>query len=491
MTLRTVRGKIVANSALIVVLLAGASLYSGFASLELDQSVEALFRNNLTMENYQNLLDQTQTSLTEYLRTKSSDSLKDFIRNSTQLSDRASLLNENIVADQSLLLQRDLSRVFETYLAVAQAGIEAKRGRDTIVYAQNFETASREAGYARILISDLKNQFLSQSLETFSYYRSLIPGVLFSNAALILAATFLAFGLLLSYSRALTEPLSRLAEAAAAMGKGEFRTAIPHVNSKDEIGTLARSFAQMQEGVRDSFENLQTRVEVERKLYEERMQVLELNHRLKDAELLALQTQINPHFLFNTLSAGIGLAGAEDASRTSAFLENLSGFIRYTLTPTSRFVPISDEMDCLDRYIWLLKLRFEDRFAFLVEIDEEIRQVEVPAMILQPLVENSIGHGLSDYESGGVVVIRGYWEDNMAVLSVWDNGIGMEPIEVESVVREALDPDPSSSGGIGLRNVIRRIQLSTNGSGRVEIQNRNAVGLEVRILLPSVRGNEA
>jgi len=480
--LGTVRGKIVANSALILVLMAAASLYSGFASLELSRSVAVLFQNNLAMERLQNSLDQTEASFSEYLRTKSSDSLKDFIKVSTRLTDLSRGLNRDIYADDILLLQRDLFRAFDTYLKVAEGGVQAKRGRDIPGYAERFETAGRYARSVRTLIADLKARFLSQSLEAFSLYQSFIPGVLLSNAALVLAATLLGFSLLLRYSRRLTDPLSRLAEAALAVGRGDYQTSIPSLDSRDEIGTLAGTFSRMQKSVRQSFLDLHARAEVEKTLLEERMRVLELNHRLKDAELLALQTQINPHFLFNTLSAGIELAGAEEAHRTSAFLENLAVFIRYALTPPDRLVAIADEIECVNRYIWLLTLRFRDRFTFDVGIDERILRFEVPALILQPLVENSVGHGLADRESGGRVLVRGSWESGEAVLTVTDNGVGMSKDEIEGLQSDTDTGSPIH--GIGLRNVIRRIQLSTNGRGKVELRTGPSGGLEVRIRLP-------
>jgi len=482
MKLGTVRGKIVANSALILVLMAAASLYSGFASLELSRSVEVLFQNNLAMEQLQDSLDQTEASFSEYLRTKSSDSLKDFIKVSTRLTDQSRNLNPDVYADEILLLQRDLSRAFDTYLKVAEGGVQAKRGRDIPGYAERFETAGRHARSVRILITDLKSRFLSQSLGAFSLYQRFIPGVLWSNAALVLAATLLGFSLLLRYSRRLTDPLARLAEAALAVGRGDYQTSIPSLDSRDEIGTLAGTFSGMQQSVRRSFLDLHTRAEVEKTLLEERMQVLELNHRLKDAELLALQTQINPHFLFNTLSAGIELAGAEDAHRTSAFLENLAVFIRYALTPPDRFVAIADEIECVNRYIWLLTLRFRERFAFDVGIDERILALEVPALILQPLVENAVGHGLADREAGGTVTVRGRWEGDEAILTVRDNGVGMSDDEIAAVQSDTDLASPIH--GIGLRNVIRRIQLSTNGLGRVELESSVTGGLEVRIRLP-------
>jgi len=177
------------------------------------------------------------------------------------------------------------------------------------------------------------------------------------------------------------------------------------------------------------------------------------------------------------------LAGSEEASRTEDFLQNLAVFIRYALTPPERFVLVSDEIECVKRYVWLLRLRFGQRFTFDVQVDDRILGVEVPALILQPLVENSVGHGLADWETGGVVTVRGTWEAGRAVLSVRDNGVGMGAGERRAVLAEAEDFDQSPGHGIGLRNVIRRIHLSTNGRGKVELLSPGE-GLEVRVLLP-------
>jgi sensor histidine kinase YesM len=221
------------------------------------------------------------------------------------------------------------------------------------------------------------------------------------------------------------------------------------------------------------------------------MQVLELNHRLKDAELLALQTQINPHFLFNTLSAGIELAGGEDATRTSSFLENLAVFIRYSLNPPGRLVAVADEVECVNRYLWLLQLRFRDRFSFDVQVDEGVLAFEIPALILQPLVENAVGHGLADRETGGRISVRGEREGSGALLTVRDNGVGMPAADRAAILAEAKDAEPHPRGGIGLRNVIRRIHLSTNGRGTVELRGGEGEGLEVRVHLPGAEGGLA
>ena len=211
--------------------------------------------------------------------------------------------------------------------------------------------------------------------------------------------------LIVRFSYKLTGPLSKLAEAARAVGRGEYDHELPLPETGDEIGTTAAAFSSMQASVRSAIEELKSKAEVEKNLMEERMRVLDMSHKLKDAELLALQTQINPHFLFNTLSAGMQLALSEEADRTSDFLDNLAAFIRYVLKPPSRSVWISDEIECVERYIWLLRLRFGERYRFEVSADEAVLSVETPALLLQPLVENAVAHGLKDREEGGWVKV--------------------------------------------------------------------------------------
>jgi two-component system, sensor histidine kinase YesM len=490
MILGTVRGKIIANSALVLLVLSLATLYTGLASSELARSVDFLFRNNRRMESIRRLLDSTEAGLGGYLTAKSSDSLKDYIRFSTKLADEGRKLNHEIIQDESLLLQRNLAGIIDNYLEATEICVAAKRGRDVAGYTAGFEDSERSAEIARFLIDRIDRIFLSESLGAYSGFSAQISAVIVSNALLVVAACLMSLMLLVRFSYKLTGPISRLAEAARAVGRGEYGYELPAPASSDEIGTMTIAFSSMQLSVRRAFEELKEKSEVEKRLMEERMRVLELDHRLKDAELLALQTQINPHFLFNTLSAGMQLALSEDADRTADFLDNLAAFIRYTLKPPARSVRVADEIECVERYIWLLRLRFGERYRFELTVDEDILQVETPALVIQPLVENAVAHGLRDQAEGGVVRIGARLQGEIALLSVEDTGAGMSEEEVERVRREGTSDDAivdgeQQQGGIGLRNVIRRVSLATGGKGTVELRSSRGEGTSVRISLPA------
>jgi sensor histidine kinase YesM len=178
------------------------------------------------------------------------------------------------------------------------------------------------------------------------------------------------------------------------------------------------------------------------------------------------------------------LALVEDADRTADFLDKLATFIRYVLKPPARSVRVSDEIECVERYIWLLRLRFGERYRFELSVDEEVLRVETPALLLQPLVENAVTHGLRDREEGGEVRIAARLEGEYALLSVEDTGDGMSEEEISRVTREGSSDEGIYEGGIGLRNVIRRVALATGGRGRVELESSPGAGTSVRIVLP-------
>jgi sensor histidine kinase YesM len=183
------------------------------------------------------------------------------------------------------------------------------------------------------------------------------------------------------------------------------------------------------------------------------------------------------------------LAMSEGADQTSEFLDKLAMFIRYALKSPSRSVRVADEIECVERYIWLLRLRFRERFAFEVFADDEVLSVETPALVLQPLVENAVGHGLKDREQGGAVRISARLVDGEALLTVEDTGDGMSAEEIDKALREDEEGreahEAAREHGIGLRNVIRRVSLATGEQGRVELESVLGSGTTVRIRLPA------
>lgn len=484
MILNTVRGRIISHSVLILLIMMLATIYTGLTTFTLTNSVSVLFSNNLILKDLRETLAQTDANLTAYLTSKSSDALKDYIRNSTRLTEISRRLNRDIRDDESLLLQRDLVRVVEHYLTETESCVAAKRGRDVQAYSAAYDESRKTVDIIRYLAEQTERVFIADSLTAFTGFRSSVPATVATNAILVIAASLFSFMLMIQYSYTLTEPITVLATAARAVGRGEYDARLPALDRSDEIGVMAAAFSTMRENVHKAFDELKSKAEIEKNLMEERMVVLDMEHRLKDAELMALQSQINPHFLYNTLSAGIGIAWSEKADRTSKFLEDLAAFIRYSLKPTFRMVRVGEEIECARRYINLIQARFGERYRFTIMADPETLEIQTPALLLQPLIENAITHGLGKKEEGGEVRISVRATGTGTFLSVSDDGEGMTVREIGQALGDEAEGENAKRRGIGLMNVKRRVTLSTNGEGSVDIESTPGSGTTVCIRLP-------
>ena len=214
-------------------------------------------------------------------------------------------------------------------------------------------------------------------------------------------------------------------------------------------------------------------VRIEHKLEEQSRLLLE-------ARLDALQRQINPHFLFNTLNSIASLIRSKpDLARE--MIVKLSHILRVLLRDRDAFVPLSEELDFTDDYLDIECVRFGDKLKVVKEISDDTLNIIVPSMLLQPLIENSIKHGLEPRISGGTVTLRSRVDEGRLLLEIEDDGVGIEPggpttAPVSGLVREG--------SGIGMRNVRERIQVLYGDEANVDIVSRPGRGTRVSLRMP-------
>ena len=214
-------------------------------------------------------------------------------------------------------------------------------------------------------------------------------------------------------------------------------------------------------------------VRIERKLEEQTRLLLE-------ARLDALQRQINPHFLFNTLNSIASLIRSEPELAREMIVK-LGRILRTLLRERDAFVALEEELAFTDDYLDIEVVRFGDKLRVVKEITEEALHLEVPSMLLQPLIENSIKHGLEPRLHGGTVTLRGRVVAGELLLEVEDDGVGIAP-------ERAVEPGsvPADGMGIGMRNVRERLEVLYGGRGEVEVISRPGRGTRVRLLLPAL-----
>ena len=217
-------------------------------------------------------------------------------------------------------------------------------------------------------------------------------------------------------------------------------------------------------------------IRIERKLEEQ-------SRLLMEARLDALQRQINPHFLFNTLNSITSLVRSKPELAREMIVK-LANILRVLLKDREAFVPFSEELAFTDDYLDIEVVRFGEKLQVVKEIAEETLAVLVPSMLLQPLIENSIKHGLEPRIGGGTVTLRSRMlSDGRLLLEVEDDGIGMDA-EHDGTTR------PGSGGGIGMRNVRERMEVMYGKAAEVEMVSRPGRGTKVTLVMPMVEPGE-
>lgn len=202
-----------------------------------------------------------------------------------------------------------------------------------------------------------------------------------------------------------------------------------------------------------------------------------------EAQLAALRAQINPHFLFNTLTT-IGYLIQSSPEKALSTLIRLTELLRAVLRSTDEFIPLSDEIKLVQTYLDIEKARFEERLQTCIEVPADLERIKIPSLILQPLVENAIKHGISKSKTGGEVKISAKRiiqnSQDFLLLTVSDNGYGFD----ESDLRK------SGRKGIGLANIEQRLKNYYKGKAELRIETKKQVGTKAQIILPIAYKND-
>lgn len=210
----------------------------------------------------------------------------------------------------------------------------------------------------------------------------------------------------------------------------------------------------------------------------------ELEKEYKSCQLKALQSQMNPHFLFNVLSSISSLALIEDAPRTQDVIYNLSNILRYTLKKANKIVMLEEELDYVNSYLKLQKIRFADRLNYEININTNINKLKIPFMVVQTFVENSIVHGLENKENGGTIKV--YSKDNGERLTICieDNGTGISREKLNELNQELELKYGNDIDRIGINNVNKRMAHYYGEDYEISIESKIRKGTLVKIIIP-------
>lgn len=328
-----------------------------------------------------------------------------------------------------------------------------------------------------------KNQILFQVFQknyNLSAYSLMSESILEKNQKtltrnLILIACITSAIMVLLYfyvTRSLTEPLEKLMETIARIRFGETTLRVAY-QAEDEIGRLGTEFNTML----DEIESLIGQQ------YEDKLLI-------NKAEYKALQAQINPHFLYNTLDTMSSIASIQNCETVSNLCQSLSNIFRYSLNIKHPYSTVGREIVHLKNYIFVMNVRMRDEVKYQFDIDEEVLSDTIPRISIQPLVENAINHGLKNKHGEKYIRIKASRQEGLLRIIVEDNGVGMNAEEMNRRLKENDRDFVEEGSSIGLMNINARLKMLYGPEYGLRIESRQGDGLCVILEVPAVKEEE-
>lgn len=459
----TIRQKVTVFTLILLI-----SLMTGYVSfflitLDFSKNFNEMFNQSIELKSLSSTIETFEMHLESYLNTKDSDSFIAYLDQYNVLNEKNEEFNIGLSHNKTELMVNNISNILDTYLIKSQEAIEFKRGRNTSKYIESFNNAKVLSGYINESIDEINSLEFSDNLQDYVLMSERISELKVVFMMMTIAIVMLSIVFIYDFTQKISVPIEVLSIHASEISKGNYDFELDTDGYYKEAEFLATTFSEMAISIKKYISDLKGNVETENKLRLTETENLKIQNLLKQAELTALQSQINPHFLFNTLNAGVQLANLEDAEKTGEFLYNLSSMFRYNIQSLENTVTLKDELRNVNNYYELMKVRFDDHLFITFEVDDSVNDILMPPLILQPIIENSLIHGFEDKEEAGIVEVSVKKTENGASISIKDNGKGIEENHLKRLVESEFDleEDEERTGhttGLGLGNVNQRLK---------------------------------
>ena len=299
------------------------------------------------------------------------------------------------------------------------------------------------------------------------------PQLFLFGLSLLLFAIFLMAFLNFRISARIADPIRRLEQSIKELESGREDVEIEEGGCY-EVQHLSRSVRSMVSTMRHPMDD-----------------IIHQESQKRRSELEVLQSQINPHFLYNTLDSVIWMTESGQQDEAIQMVTSLARFFRISLSKGKSIIPLTDELDHAKHYMNIQQIRFKNRFTSRIQAGADTEGLYTLKLIVQPILENAIYHGMANAEDDGLIQVSAYREGDALIVDVADNGLGMRPEVAASLLDEDRPEVRTSGSGIGVRNVHQRIRLTFGAGYGLTILSEPDEGTLVRIRLPALTREEA
>jgi two-component system sensor histidine kinase YesM len=368
------------------------------------------------------------------------------------------------------VIQRTLRTLRET---IDQVGIQIAQHR---TFEENQVLMERIREVSQLIEDNVQEYALFEVNRTQQQYQAMQSGLTrwaLGGLGMIGAAILFSMVAAWRISKSIYVPIKKLHDDTTTITRQDLEALVTDDNT-DEITALGLSFNLMVGKIKELLDAK-----------------IEEHEKLKKAELRALQAQINPHFLYNTLDTIIWMAEARRTDQVVELVRVLSRFFRITLSKGKDWITVREELEHVESYLAIQKVRYRDILDYRIDVPEALRDAMVLKLTLQPLVENALYHGIKNKRSGGTIVVRGcLLEGGLLQIQVEDNGIGMSRerlARIRALLDSAADDEGAAESGYGINNVNQRVKLYFGPEYGLAIESEDQRGTRVSLVVPLQR----
>ncbi len=476
--MNTIQKKIWTLASVVLLIMLSIWLAFTYYNQKTQNQYNDILQRYLIMNEVTSASQQVITDLNNYLLNPSLSNLEQINMSQEEIR-YAKYEVYNLVNVENEFALTNYINLIDSFIETTNRSLKFQSEEEVEASTKEFSEATRISTY----ISEMTLTVIDTELKTYDrFYREIIEqSDEFKKLGIWLLLLIIVFLLLLTYwfSLTITRPVQQLTKAANELSKGRFDRPIK-VDTNDEISFLAKTFDHMRININNLISEIQQKAQLEHELQQNKLL-------LQESQLRSLQSQINPHFLFNTLNTLSKKAYLEGAEETSDLLVSVAGLLRYNLKRLDRSVTIQEEVVVLQQYMEIQKARFTDRIDFHMDIDESCLHIQIPGLTLQPIVENAVIHAIEPKEDGGSIWFRVLDGIDAVTIEIEDDGVGMSEDKVTQILEERLVETEGHSTGIGFSNVVKRLRLFYSFEDVIHIDSTAGRGTKVVLKIPKTR----
>ena len=484
----TLKHKLSLYTAMVILIMASSAVFNVWVMDFTLDGFDKILSDNSRCNDFQQAMELEIDAFESYVRERTEEHWEEYILSCvrTERCIRALPFQYSSIGEERYARTWNIKNSYEAYSVFREQILkmnEEESGYITSLY-RVYDIQDYLKDYARRLVQVT----LSKGNETYQRQVPVFYNIPYLILAVSLCLTVMAIVLTRLLSNTLIQPVVKLAHNSRKIARNDFSGEDLAVPNRDEMGELVAAFNKMKHATEGYINTLKKNNEMAGLLHREELERMEMEKQLESAKLELLKSQINPHFLFNTLNMIGCMAKLEDAATTEKMIYSMSNLFRYNLKTSEQFVALNQELKVVQDYVYIQQMRFGSRIRYDSDIQVNGGQVIIPAFTLQPIVENAVIHGLSKKEQGGRLYLRIWQKENCVIISVADTGVGMTQEQLESL-KEGLKERRSAKVGIGLGNIYKRIHILYE-KGEMNIWSRRGCGTVVQMVIPLERVDE-